>query len=307
MRGHTLARGMAAGLVVLVLMGCAAIAASTAETPGERFEGAMKRLAEQCAKLKLPPNRTDCDPLKLKPSDPLATPEGRFAHSIKIPNPVPEDSGYRPGMTSKEYFDHLCKTEAGEFIYKTVEDVEGLYMMRPRKEATDYELEHLYALEDPYGYVTEGGASQAKDLFVRQKWYHFIEVPTSTSNKGGATYKRYTARHVKGKKSFEEEEASNPKSRHSYTWRGITRPHDRELGIVGGELIVLDLQANEVLAVRRGFIRSGDVRNNLTGVWWLGGHVCPKGKGRAELYTYEFVGKVVKPITSDKGDQDAAK
>ena len=29
----------------------------------------------------------------------LATPEGRFAHSIKIPNPVSEDSGYRPGMT----------------------------------------------------------------------------------------------------------------------------------------------------------------------------------------------------------------
>ena len=62
---------------------------------------------------------------KLEPVDPLATEEGKFAHSIRIPNPVPEDSGYKPG-TSKEYFDHLCKTEAGEFIYKTVEKVEGL-------------------------------------------------------------------------------------------------------------------------------------------------------------------------------------
>ena len=97
------------------------------------------------------PNDTACDILKLKPADPLATEEGRFAQSIKIPNPVPEDSGYKLGMTPEEYFDHLCKTEAGEFIYKTVENVEGLYMLRPRKEATDYELEHLYALEDPYG------------------------------------------------------------------------------------------------------------------------------------------------------------
>ena len=86
---------------------------------------------------KLAPNEVCGEVAKLKPADPLATEEGRFAHSIKIPNPVPEDSGYKPGMTSQEYFDHLCKTEAGEFIYKTVENVEGIYMMRPRKEASD--------------------------------------------------------------------------------------------------------------------------------------------------------------------------
>ena len=40
----------------------------------------------------------------------LATPEGKFAHSIKIPNPVPKDSGYRRGMTSEQYFEHLCRT-----------------------------------------------------------------------------------------------------------------------------------------------------------------------------------------------------
>src|SRR3990172_11601438 len=34
---------------------------------------------------------------------------------------APADSGYRPGMTSKDYFLELCQREAGEFIYKTVE------------------------------------------------------------------------------------------------------------------------------------------------------------------------------------------
>src|SRR5262245_34706915 len=45
------------------------------------------------------------------PAEWVATPIGRFAHDLQIPNPVPADSGYREGMTSKEYWEHLCKTE----------------------------------------------------------------------------------------------------------------------------------------------------------------------------------------------------
>ena len=104
------------------------------------------------------------------------------------------------------------------------------------------------------------------------------------------------------------EEVLTVKSQYGYTWRGVKRLHDRELGIVGGELIVMDLQSNEVLAVRRGYIRSGDVRNNLTGVWWLGGHVCPAYK-HANAYTYEFLSKVLKPnsVTASEGGSDATK
>ena len=126
------------GLGGLLIAGCATGLSAQNETPGQHFDRMMKEFAENCAKTKLKPNDRSCDRLKLKPADPLATEEGRFAHSIKIPNPVPLDSGYKPGMTSQEYFDHLCKTEAGEFIYKTVENVEGIYMMRPREQATDY-------------------------------------------------------------------------------------------------------------------------------------------------------------------------
>ena len=106
---------------LLLVTGCAASLFTKNETPGRHFDRAMKEFAAHCAKTKLKPNDTACDILKLRPADPLATEEGRFAHSIKIPNPVPADSGYRPDMTPQEYFDHLCKTEAGEFIYRTVE------------------------------------------------------------------------------------------------------------------------------------------------------------------------------------------
>ncbi|MCS6319917.1 MAG: hypothetical protein H8K05_19540, partial [Nitrospira sp.] len=107
------------------------------ETPGERFRKAMEKIRLSCEGRKLAPGEMCGEVAKLKPADPLATEEGRFAHSITIPDPVSADSGYKPGMTSQEYFDHLCKAEAGEFIYKTVENVDGLYMMRPRTKATD--------------------------------------------------------------------------------------------------------------------------------------------------------------------------
>ena len=283
-----------------------------AETVAEHFDRQMNAFANDCAKTTPRPGSTSCDRLKLKPADPLATEEGRFAHSIKIPNPVPGDSGYKSGMTPEQYFDHLCKTEAGEFIFKTVENVEGLYMMRPRKEATDYELEHLYALEDPYDGTDD---PNPQDYLVQPPFgqYQFLEsLRTSVEKDISQQYVRYSRSSEKeSKKDYvymdgtrshrvpyivKTEGVPSLKSRYGYTWRGILRPHDREFGIVGGELVVLDLQTNEVLGIRRGFIRSGGVRN-LTGIWWLGGQVCPVKKA---LSSSQFIQKVLKPISERK-------
>ncbi len=309
------------GLAGLLVIGCAASPFHDNETPGQRFDRAMNKFAENCAKAKLKPNDTACDILKLKPADPLATEEGRFAHSIKIPNPLQADSGYKSGMTPQEYFEHLCKTEAGEFIYKTIENVEGLYMMRPRKEATDYELEHLYALEDPYGAV-DTGASKPQDYLVQPPFgrYEFLETPLSY-NEGSANRGRFI-RYFRGnpqnsKKDFvfmksshservpyvvEMEPGDALKSHYGYTWRGITRPHDRESGIAGSELLLLDLKTNEVLGVQRRFIRSGGVRNNLTGIWWLNAQICEQFGGRG-LHTTEFISKVLKSKNAASPDK----
>ncbi len=293
---------MVLGLGGLLIVGAAATLFAKDETPGERFEKAMKKKAEYCATHKIDPANQRCDILKLKPADPLATEEGRFAHSIKIPNPVPEDSGYKPGMTPEQYFDHLCKAEAGEFIYKTVENVEGLYMMRPRKEATDDELQHLYSLEDPYGYEN-WEATHPANIFAGLKGYGFFEVPLGEDY---SHYVRYSGFDDRDPKSTKEETVGALRSRFGYTWRGITRrSHDRELGIAGSELIVLDLQSKEVLAVRRAYIRSGDVRNKLGGIWWMGGHICSENSTR--LYrNYEFIKSVLRPVQG-KGVTDAGK
>lgn len=300
------------------------------ETPGERFDRFIAAWTKKCATMKLGRGETTCDILKLKPRDfsqtkliqvegqpdpvPqewLVTAEGQFAHSIKIPNLLPKESGYREGMTSEQYFEHLCEKEAGEFIYKTVANVEGIVQLRPREHATDYMLEHLYALEDPYGTVMEGNSGSGSNYlhsefsYVGPDGYQFFESkvpprkpswPNDTCLRDmdtefkdiGMPFWRYWGfiswrwdpSSVLGKricgKPMHAENVITPKSQYGYTWRGISRLHDREMGIAGGELIVLELATNKVLAVRRNYSKSGRVPNNLTGVWWLTAASCPQ-------------------------------
>ena len=283
--------------------------ASVVEPPDERFRMAIKEIEVACAKRKLEPNEVCGGVANLKPADPLATEEGRLAHSIKIPNPVPQDSGYKPGMTPQQYFDRLCKNEAGEFIYKTVENVEGLYLMRMRQRVFDDHMQHLYAMEDPYGY-TDWEAREPQTVFVDPPYrsYSYIETPLPQlvqAKNPAARYRRFT-RLVEDSSRIVEEHTAEISSRYGYTWRGISRPHDRALGIAGGELIVLDLQTKEVLGVRRGYIRSGNVKNSPTGIWWLTGEVCPNfgrqnNRPKDGDFSYWFISKVLKPAKAEEG------
>lgn len=202
-----------------------------------------------------------------------------------VPKPkwpeAPKKSVYKLGMSSKQYFDALCKAEAGEFIYKTVENVEGVYQVRPRsrQEYGDYFQEDRYVLEDPYGYTLD----EATYTGVHYKFFEYpsISQPLDTQ--------KFIRREGKT-----EVEVSKLNSRYGYMWRGISRPHDRELGIAGGEFMVTDLQSGEILAFHRGFSRSGYIRNNQSGFFWLSAMRCPSYK--TWDYTTSILINVLKPI-----------
>lgn len=245
----------------------------------------------------------------VKIEDWFATEEGRFAHAIKIPNPVPADSGYRPGMTQQEYFEHLCKNEAGEFIFETADNVEGIHQIRPRRVYTDQEWRHLYALEDPYGYWV-GEWERIGMAMANPRLYEYFEIQPSarrnyaadmrqlldksvlTDPPAGAVIARYFGYNGSDTRSLRLEFDVKPRARYGFTWRGIKRPMDREMGIAGGELIVLDLQTNEVMGVRRGY-------NAWNRSW--SGRVCPRygyhgGEDRGAGFTAWFLAKVARPI-----------
>lgn len=215
------------------LVGCTSL---FGETSAQQFKKAKKQISKRCAERA---GDSACVFLDVKPADPFATPEGLFAHSIKIPNPVSLVGGYKPGMTSQEYFDLLCETEAGEFIDKTVETVEGIYKMRPRARA-NHEYGHLYAFEDPYGWESDtfkfSLISHGYDYFEvslptdpeppsMRQYYHVSMYQPPDADARYVRYFGYDGKKLQtGQRSFHKER----KSRFGYTWRGVLRPHDRE-------------------------------------------------------------------------------
>ncbi|HEX4986743.1 MAG TPA: hypothetical protein VFV71_11835 [Burkholderiales bacterium] len=311
---------------VLGIVFAAMSASVRSETIGERFDRYMAAWEKECASRKLNPAETTCDILKLRPrnfketrlvpvegqpepvpEEWVSTPEGRFAHSLKLPNLLTKDSGYRDGISSQEYFNHLCKTEAGDFIYKKKEGIKGIFMMRPRRRATDYELQHLYAIEDPYGEIS-GEYHSPAEYFVQPAIgkYKFLEY-----QEGDKKYRRYSRSDkptrpgsyqtvVRGKAVLvpyvvKVDTIKMPASRYGFVWRGIVRPSDRLLGIAGSEVIVFDLSTREILGVRRGYVwnvASARSRRIGSGVWWLAGKTCPN---LVSVSNHSFIEQILKP------------
>ena len=249
----------------------------------------------------LVPTKGQPDPV---PAEWVATSEGKFAHSIALPQPLPKDSGYRRAMTSEQYFDHLCKSEAGDSIYKTVEAVDGFYFARPPRTPTDDDLQDRYKLEAPEIERTyqlmEGTPAARATTFVASPFrpFQFVEEPNPDST-AGTPYVRAFG-YVPNRRRPQLESASELRSRHGLIWRGVKRPRDRELAIAGSEWIIFDLETNEVLAVRRDYARTGFNRNTPDGIYWLNALGCPNVLPRDNLPSrfHQFVVKALRPNLS---------
>jgi hypothetical protein len=242
------------------------------------------------------------------PAEWVSTPEGQFAHSIVIPNPVPKDSGYRWWWSAKKYFLHLCEKEAGEFVFKTVENVEGFLFMRPPKQPTDFDLKDRFKLEAPHFearyQLVESSVSGRGVLFVappfeKYRYYEEPAMPNGSSVVGYVVARDYDERPPRLRSIVESQQ---PSSRYAITWRGLKRPHDRESGIGAVELLIFDTKTNQILGVTRTFGSSGRTPGTPDGIWWLNAAICPqfqKSYRRPDLeQLYGFVSKVLRPPNS---------
>jgi hypothetical protein len=242
-----------------------------------------------------PGNRTNsaCNVYILRRREwPEYWPEG--AKKIKWPE-APKESVYRKGMTPKEYWEALCKAEAGEFIYKTVKDVEGFLLVRLRAAETDHVLRDRFVIEDAYGALEFYSIVPEKRpgvFFVdrARNSYRYVEamIPGSTGTvqrvrheadlKKLAEYLRTKVNDTRwGEEAFSQiVEVATFISRHGLTWRGIRRDHDLDLGVSGGELAIVDLVTGETIALRRGFALDPYANRGAKNErWWLGSSGCP--------------------------------
>lgn len=264
------------------------------DTISDRFEAAIRRMQRSCPTQPRNSVQTCRLMATLKPVDHLATEEGRQAASILIPNEPSSDNFYRQGMSSKEYFDHLCKAEAGEFIYRPMDHVEGILLMRPRPQTT-YEFAHLYATEDPYGLW--GGDGLRPEYLGGPSRYLYIETYAEAAGKTQPKYVRYVLeQHQASWQMKPLEHDDKLRSQYGFTWRGIKRPHDRELGIAGSEVIAMDLKTHEVLGVFRGYARFDFTQhsNDKLGMGWV--ERCPNPTTTPQQFPQrEFLYKVLHP------------
>lgn len=212
----------------------------------------------------------------------------------------------------RHHFEMHCEQDAGEFIYKTVDDVEGIFQMRPRdpdeyiSNLRRYRLGNGKLLDDPFGH-TNAEAKRPHTLFLGLPFkgfhrYQYFETSKSPDIKRydissrkefasrpevtGEKYWIYTLLRVEmdgtwKRPIFHVEQISELKSRYGFTWQEVRDRWDRLFGIWGGELLVKDLQTDETLAIRRGYFS-----------FKFG--ICPKDKSGG--ITYLFLNKVLKPI-----------
>lgn len=281
------------------------------------------------------------------------------------------DAKPQKDWTPRQYFDHLCKLEAGDFIYKPVR-AEGYYVIRPYfmlNNGPDLLMRDRDAVEDPvianfpsqFDYRSSGKAGKPEDvaagkstLFREFPWLDARDIPhyalyyeidmyrdgweyypkQMATIRGGhntrglmVVRKGEAGRFVhfsllpqkeeleiefpdgKKLKKWEyprlEERTDILKSRYGIFWRGITRPHDREMGIGGGEVYVVNLRTNEVLGMQRHFmmgapVPSGRLNGQDANFFWRSMLGCPNPKDPTllQVIIHRFINKVLVPVNA---------
>ena len=254
----------------LCAMLCASSSARGEPTVGQQFRDIMAEIDAKCRKEKLGPyldpkepprsaKRTDgsCEILKIKPADPLATEEGRFAYSIKLPPPHDKPKvEYKKGMSAETYFKELCEKEAGDFVFRTVDGIEGITLVRPS--AQSYASLRTEMPTNNYFANYEGIAgSFISSINGKYLYFDAVEFVSDNSLKTQLAHYYLNKDLPQNKSPYRKERKTikNTSAKYGYTYRATKREQALENGISGGELIILDIQTKEILAFRRTFYR----------------------------------------------------
>ncbi len=158
------------------------------------------------------------------------------------------------------HFRKRCSETAGDTILRTVENVDGVLLLRPRRQATEAQLADQFWLGDPYGHDSMLPDSEIRN-FLRDLNERDVPVIRQTTRPGY----RYveTKDELYGYRRFEldethsqivERQIEKPISRYGITWQDISTQEDRKYWVAGGKLQVIDLETNDVLGFRVGYL-----------------------------------------------------
>lgn len=229
-------------------------------------------------------------------------------------------------INARALWQERCK-QSGEFIHKTVDDVEGLVLLKLRNWNANFEDQFL--MEDLYG-SDVGGTGYIKSFLrgyllggrtdygagyeaMGKRGYLYVEAVDPDD---GKRY-RYTGRldepwqtdksYLKGyiRLLMDRVPAPSAMPRYGVTFEDISTRLDRENWIAGSSLKVIDLKTNEVIAERIGYMYdwAQGSREGGRSPWLMAAdNACP-AFGRSDVkattsqigQTVRFVEKVLHP------------
>jgi hypothetical protein len=205
---------------------------------------------------------------------------------------------------AKAHFEMRCQS-AGEKIIRTVDDVDGVLMLKVRSKDVDFSDQ--FGMEDPYGRNCSGGDDCiAAYLFdykmvrssypgstslepIQPRLYMYVDV---VDEETGQRY-RYTKNSANS--PLVKNLANGDYPRYGVLWSDISTKDDRNYWIAGGALKIVDLKNNEVIAERRGYLMDtgqGDTGGFRAPWAWARskGLTCPSVRD----HNQDFASRVVK-------------
>lgn len=158
------------------------------------------------------------------------------------------------------YVRELCAKHGGDKIYRTVDNVEGVFQITNRPYITEAGWQDQYGMQDPWGKaqgdsdstLAGGGPSiplGKNGVRTGVDGYQFLEQHTAF----GESNKPYLRR-TRGNNMSAY--VSTLQSRYGYQTEDISTPEMRKRWIAGGRIKIINLQTREILAERVGYFRS---------------------------------------------------
>lgn len=234
-------------------------------------------------------------------------------------------------QAGKALWEEKCRTVAGEKIYRTVPNVEGLVLLKVRPRVSSREWADpnwagaAFALEataDGYiesflGYEHSSSATGKPVTPTYRGYINTDYLPNNPNNLPGYRYVdvidekdgqryRYTGRweepwqydksYLKGYIKFflDKSPAAELSPRYGVTFEDHVIPEDRALGVASSTVKVVDLQSGEVLGemLRYAWSTPASPANPHR---WLTAYKCPMHPVGADAATRKFVDQVLTP------------
>ena len=209
-----------------------------------------------------------------------------------------------------ERFNKYCAEKAGERFYQKIENVDRLFVMRPRQNHSDSDYADQFWLGDPYGgslsgddellsllYEDRGQSATPNDRFG----FRFLEVEEKAVDDKTAILE-VRLRGTKEKRVSDnllKVPISEAKSRYGYTWADMSTKEDRYYWIAASSLRIVDLETNVTVAERIGYMIDPGFGSTRGGrrPWFLAiNQSCPRLEMGTHYYqTRRFLIQALRP------------